>query len=128
MSGSQPERDRRAAERQVVAYRLDVSAPGGATGCLLDLSMGGMRVRFRCELDVAGTKRLTLTLPRWLELGTQLEVDGRFVWTREAKSGFLEVGFAFEELSRKQEGLVRLLIQRLSDALAEDLQAAAAGG
>ena len=120
MSPSAPDHERRGAIRQAVTYRLDVIAPDGNVGCVLDLSLSGMRVRFRREIDVAGTSRLNVAFPRWLELGAGLEVGGRFVWMRSTKDDSTEAGFAFGELSRKELGLIQLLIQRLAEALAED--------
>lgn len=120
MPPSASEHERRALPRQEVSYRLDVIAPGGNAGCLLDLSVSGMRVRFRSEIDVAGTQRLNVAFPRWLELGAGVQVGGRFVWMRTTKDGSIEGGFAFDGLSRKDAGLIQILIQRLAEALAED--------
>lgn len=119
--------ERRSAPRQAVTYRLDVLAPSGNAGCILDLSLSGMRVRFRGEIDVAGTQRLNLAFPRWLELGAGIELAGRFVWMRTTKDDSTEAGFAFDELSRKEAGLIQVLIQRLAEALAEDRPAPMAG-
>jgi hypothetical protein len=112
--------ERRAAPRQAVVYRLDVVAPGGSAGCLLDVSATGMRVRFKSELDLGATQRLRLEFPRWLELGSGLDVAGRFVWVRSTSRGATEAGFAFDGLSRKDESVLLVLIQRLSEALLED--------
>lgn len=112
--------ERRAAPRQVVAYRLDVVATGGTSGCLLDVSSTGMRVRFKRSLDVSPIDRLSIEFPRWLELGGGLELRGRFVWMRSTSGGDTEAGFAFDGLSRKEESVLRVLVQRLADALAED--------
>jgi len=101
-----------------------VAAPGGPTGCLLDVSRSGMRVRFKQELDVAAIEALRIDLPQWLELGRSLEVCGRFVWVRRTDSGATEAGFAFDRLPRKEASVLQVLIQRLSDALAEDAAAA----
>lgn len=121
MSSPSSEHDRRGAARQAVTYRLDVLAPSGSAGCVLDLSLTGLRVRFREELDLAGTQRLKVVFPRWLELGPGVELAGRFVWMRAASQvGTTEAGFAFDALPRKEQGVIQLLIQRLSDALAED--------
>jgi hypothetical protein len=112
--------ERRAAPRQVVAYRLDVVEPGGLHGCLLDVSLTGMRVRFRRAVDVSRIHALSIEFPRWLELGTGIELQGRFVWMRSTAAADTEAGFAFDGLSRKAESLLRVLVQRLADALAED--------
>lgn len=116
--------DRRAAHRQLVAYRLDVTADEGCSGCLLDLSTTGMRVRFKAGLDLGSTRHLRLDFPRWLELGAGLELSGRFVWMRTRPDGATEAGFAFDGLSHKEESLLTVLIQRLAEALAEDAAAA----
>jgi len=120
MSSPSSERDRRGAARQMVTYRLDVLTPSGSAGCVLDLSLTGLRVRFRDELDLAGTQRLKVVFPRWLELGPGVDLAGRFVWMRAAQAGTTEAGFAFEGLPRKELGVIQLLIQRLAEALAED--------
>ena len=112
--------DRRIAPRQQVTYRLDVLGSDGCGGCLLDISSSGMRVRFKAGLDVSAIQRLRVEFPRWLELGTGLDLTGRFVWLRTTASGGTEAGFAFDGLSRKEAGLLAVLIQRLGEALAED--------
>lgn len=112
--------DRRIAPRQQVAYRLDVVSPDGNAGCLLDISSTGMRVRFKAGLDVGSTQRLCVVFPRWLELGAGIDLTGRFVWMRNTSSGATEAGFAFDGLSRKEDGVLAVLVQRLSEALAED--------
>jgi PilZ domain-containing protein len=112
--------DRRLSARQLVTYRLDVVSPDGGAGCLLDISGSGMRVRFKAGLDVGSIQRLRIELPRWLELGAGLELVGRFVWMRAMSGGATEAGFAFDGLSRKESGLLGVLIQRLTEALAED--------
>jgi hypothetical protein len=112
--------ERRAAPRLAVTYRLDVQAPAGNGGCVLDLSMSGMRVRFRSELDLAGTERMSIVFPRWLELGPGIEVTGRFAWLRPTRDGSTEAGFAFDRLSQRDTSLIQVLIQRLAEALAED--------
>jgi hypothetical protein len=118
------EAERRAAARYSVAYRLDVSVPDGNAGCLLDISTTGMRVRFRHAFDLATTTRLRIEFPRWLELGSHLEVGGRFVWLRSGPSG-TEAGFAFDGLSRKELSVLQVLIQRLTEAQLEDRPQAA---
>ncbi|HEX6884891.1 MAG TPA: PilZ domain-containing protein [Planctomycetota bacterium] len=120
MSSTPSEHDRRGAARQTVTYRLDVLAPSGSAGCVIDVSQTGLRVRFREELDLAGTQRLKIVFPRWLELGPGLDLPGRFVWMRASPVGTTEAGFAFDALPRKERGLIQVLIQRLAEALAED--------
>jgi hypothetical protein len=117
--------ERRAAERQRVAYRLDVTTGNGHPGCLLDVSTSGLRVRFKHALDVGAVQGLRIDFPRWLELGSGIEVDGRFVWVRATPNGGTEAGFAFAELSRKVEGVLAVLVQRLADAETEDTAEAA---
>lgn len=104
----------------MVAYRLDALTEGGNVGCLLDISLVGMRVRFKQALDMGATHGLSLVFPRWLELGSGIDLAGRFVWVRAGQEGATDAGFAFDKLSRKQEGVLTVLIQRLSDALCED--------
>jgi hypothetical protein len=112
--------ERRAAPRQRVAYRLDALVKDGTVGCLLDVSTSGLRARFKHALDVGAIQSLRIEFPRWLELGAGLDVHGRFVWVRTTPSGATEAGFAFDELSRKVESVLEVLVQRLSEALAED--------
>ena len=119
--------DRRSTPRHTVAYRLDVAAPDGTSGCLLDISGTGMRLRFRGGLDVAGTERMRVDFPRWLELGSGLDVRGRFVWVRADPRGVTEAGFAFDGLGKKELSVVTVLIQRLAEAAAEDQAVATAG-
>lgn len=117
--------DRRAAPRQQVAYRLDVIVPDGVAGCLLDVSLTGIRVRFKHELDLGATQSLRIDFPQWLELGNGLDVRGRFVWVRRTETGATEAGFSFDGLSRKEESVLQVLVQRLSEALSEDRAEAA---
>lgn len=112
--------ERRVAPRQMVVYRLDVLAANDCAGFLLDVSSTGLRARFKHGLDVGATLSLSLEFPRWLELGKSLEVRGRFVWVRTTQNGATEAGFAFDGLSRKSEGILEVLIQRLSEARLED--------
>ncbi len=112
--------ERRAAVRQRVTYRLDVLLGDGRAGCLLDVSTTGLRVRFRPVLDVGPIQSLRIEFPRWLELGAGLDVSGRFVWVRTTPAGATEAGFAFDELSRKVESVLEVLVQRLSEALIDD--------
>jgi len=112
--------ERRVAPRQAVTYRLDVIAPDGCAGFLLDVSTTGLRARFKQGLDVGATVALRIEFPRWLELGKGLDVSGRFVWVRAREGGATEAGFAFDGLSRKSEGVLEVLIQRLCEARNED--------
>lgn len=113
--------ERRTAPRQTVTYRLDVIAEDGRNGCLLDLSQAGMRVRFAQGFDVSGEQTLRIEFPRWLELGRGLDVRGRFAWIRTAERGATEGGFAFTELSRKDQNLLAQLLEQLVEAMTEDL-------
>jgi hypothetical protein len=111
----------RSARRHQVSYRLDVLFADGEAGCLLDLSASGLRVRFKHPLDIEAARSLRLEFPRWLELGTGLDVPGRFVWLRSVPgSGGSEAGFAFDGLTHKDENVLAVLIQRLNEALDED--------
>jgi len=111
--------ERRTAPRQV-AYRLDMSASDGAGGCVLDISTAGMRVRFKRALDVGALTALHIEFPRWLDIGTGLDVRGRFVWVRSTETGGTEAGFAFDDLGRKERSVLHQLIHRLGEALSED--------
>jgi hypothetical protein len=113
--------ERRVAPRQTVTYRLDVIAQDGRNGCLLDLSQSGMRVRFPRGFPVSDEQSLRIEFPRWLELGQGMDVRGRFAWIRTAERGATEGGFAFAELSRKDQSLLIQLLERLGAAMAEDL-------
>jgi len=118
--------ERRVAPRQQATYRLDVLFPDRSAGFLLDVSSSGLRLRFKQGLDVEGTRSLQIVFPRWLELGEGLEVSGRFVWIRASQSGGAEAGFAFDGLTRKDENVLSVLIQRLAAALEEDVGGAGA--
>ncbi len=120
--------ERRSAPRQMVTYRLDVIATDGCAGFLLDVSATGLRARFKQGLDVGATLALRLEFPRWLELGKGLDLSGRFVWVRPGENGATEAGFAFDELSRKSDTVLAVLIQRLSDARLEDEADGASSG
>ena len=111
--------ERRANRRQRVAYRLDVLAGDGNAGCLLDVSSAGLRVRFKRAVDVSTIHSLRIDFPRWLELGTGLDVQGRFVWLRTTPTDATEAGFAFDGLSRKVTSVLEVLVQRLTEAVAE---------
>lgn len=113
--------ERRTVQRQTVTYRLDVISQDGRNGCLLDLSQSGMRVRFPRGFDVSGEQTLRIEFPRWLELGKGLDVRGRFAWIRTAERGATEGGFAFAELPRKDLNLLGQLLERLVEAMSEDL-------
>jgi len=115
-----PTTDRRNAQRQSVAYRLDVLTEKGEVGCLLDLSLSGMRVRFKGEPAVSSASALTLEFPRWLELGESLTLNGRFAWMSRRDKSASEYGFAFDGVGRKEQGVLAVLIQRLAEAQAED--------
>lgn len=112
--------ERRIAPRQTVAYRMDVLTADGRLGCLLDISVSGMRVFFKHGLDVSATQELRLEFPRWLELDSGLSVRGRFVWLRSHPEGGAEAGFSFDELSRKERGSLERLIERLAETVAAD--------
>jgi hypothetical protein len=112
--------ERRFAPRRQVVYRLDVVAPDGRHGCLLDLSDGGMRVRFAAGQDLSDCEKLTIELPRWLGLGRELRVRGRFAWIRTSGAGATESGFAFGSLARRDERLLGEVLEALARAVAED--------
>jgi len=112
--------ERRATPRQVVTYRLDVLAPDGGVGFLLDVSATGLRARFKNGIDVGAIHSLHIEFPRWLELGKGLDLSGRFVWVRAAEGGATEAGFSFDGLSRKSESVLEVLIERLCEARLED--------
>jgi hypothetical protein len=104
-----------------VAYRLDILTNEGEVGCLLDLSLTGMRLRFKGEPDLAGVSALTIEFPRWLELGEGVTLGGRFAWMSKRDKGAVEYGFAFDGLGRKEQDVLAVLIQRLAEAQVEDL-------
>ena len=112
--------ERRAVPRQPVTYRLDVVAEDGCAGYLLDVSVTGLRARFKQGLDLERTRGLRIEFPRWLELGKGVDLGGRFVWVRVSETGATEVGFAFDALSRKDRSVLEVLVQRLSEARIED--------
>ncbi|MEM7310746.1 MAG: PilZ domain-containing protein [Planctomycetota bacterium] len=112
--------ERRRTARDRAFYRLDVlNKRGKLVGCMADISPGGMRVRHIADDDLLAVERLTIELPRWMGLGRELPVAGRFVWYRESGGGS-EGGFAFNGLSRKSNELVARLIEQISLAARED--------
>ncbi|MCZ6599110.1 MAG: PilZ domain-containing protein [Planctomycetota bacterium] len=120
MTGSLHTRDRRAAPRTKVTYRMDVIEPeGDLLGCILDLSAAGMRMKCFGNVDLQSTDRLKIRFPMWVGLGPGIEVQGRFVWSKTVPSGY-EGGFAFHRRSRKQTALLEELIATLARAAEED--------
>ena len=114
--------DRRSTERTVVSYRLDAwDERDGFLGCILDISAYGVRVLMLEDAQVENVKAVRLDLPRWLDMGSSLELKGRFVWCRtKRESGATEAGFSFDPVSRAQQRKLKELVKKLS-AVAESI-------
>ena len=111
-----PSSDRRKTARGRAFYRLDVlDKRGEPFGCMTDISAGGMRVTHITAEDLVSVARLHLELPRWMGLGRELVLKGRFVWYRETERG-TEGGFAFHGPSRSAEATIERLIKVIAQA------------
>ena len=113
--------ERRVNPRRRVAYRMDVTGKDGELlACLIDVSLGGMRVRWLAPLDVADVTMLRIEFPQWLGMGEGLSVKGRFVWCKPLEGGKAEAGFAFFEPGKKQLATLESLIDKIATAAEED--------
>ncbi len=114
---------RRQGTRRPVVYRLDVSETSGRdVGFLLDISTGGMKIRCYADVDVPALQKLRLIFPKWLGLGTHVDVVGRIAWRKPYGDSQVEGGFAFDGLSADAVAKLEELIMRLSEAAIEDGQ------
>ena len=113
--------ERRKTPRQRVHYRMDVSDPNGEFfGCLLDVSSSGMRVLTSEDVNVLNVTKLKIELPRWLELGETIRIEGRFVWCKAKSRGKMEAGFSFDGLRESEQDKLDQLVDRVSQAAEED--------
>jgi len=113
--------ERRKRNRERVHYRMDVLDGAGAFfGCLLDVSTSGMRVLCSEEVDVLKVTSLHIHLPKWLELGPEIRVQGRFVWCKAQSRQRVEGGFSFEGVHEHECTLLEHLLDRLATAAAAD--------
>jgi len=113
--------ERRKQKRQRVHYRMDVLDGSGAFfGCLLDVSTAGMRVLCSDEVDVLKVTSLRIHLPKWLELGSEIRLQGRFVWCKAQSRQRVEGGFSFESVPERESTLLEQLVDRLAAAAAAD--------
>ncbi len=114
--------ERRSTPRSQVRYRMDVTCgPGKLLGCIVDLSLGGMRVRCTPGADLAAVNRVRIEFPRWVGLGEGLSLRGRFAWRKPAdQNGWFEAGFAVQEPSKQERSTIESLIGRLEQAARED--------
>ncbi len=113
--------ERRTLTRQRVHYRMDVSGTSNAFfGCLLDISASGMRVLCSEEVDVLNVNKLSVRLPKWLELGDEIRVQGRFVWCKAQARQRVEGGFSFDALAEGERVLLEQLVDKLTIAAMED--------
>ena len=116
-----PEGDRRKIVRHRVHYRMDVSNPAGEFfGCLLDVSSSGMRVQTSEDVDVLNVTKLHIELPRWLELGETIRIQGRFVWCKGKARGKMEAGFSFDGLREGEQDKLDNLVDRITQAAEDD--------
>lgn len=113
--------DRRSVVRNHIPYRMDVSDGDGApVGYLVDISSEGMRVRFRQGLDAGRVERLRIQIPRWMALGEELLVGGRFLWCKPFGIGTTEGGFVFEGLDGNTLTTIDALVETVQRAERED--------
>ena len=113
--------ERRINPRRRVVYRMDVTGKDGELlGCLIDISLGGMRVRWLASVDVADVTKLRIDFPQWLGMGAGLSVKGRFVWCKPVEGGRAEAGFAFVEPGKKRLAMLESLIDKIATAAEED--------
>jgi hypothetical protein len=113
--------DQRQESRRTVLYRLDVlDVHGAPLGFLIDLTSAGMRVRCTVDSDLTEVARLRIEFPRWMELGTGLTVEGRFVWTKELPGGRPEGGFVFAKLGAEGTAVLDSLMDKVAEAALED--------
>jgi hypothetical protein len=112
--------ERRADPRVRVCYRLDVFAGERWIGYLCNLSLSGLRVMCRTQVDLTTLDRLRIALPRWLEMGDELELRCRSAWWRPARDDGIEAGFAVESPTRRVRNRLQMLLARLVEASTED--------
>ena len=113
--------ERRKLTRQRVYYRMDVlDGSGTFFGCMLDVSASGMRVLCSEEIDVLNVTKLRIHLPKWLDLGEEIRVQGRFVWCKAQSRQKVEGGFSFDELHDRERSLLEHLVERLATAALDD--------
>ena len=113
--------DRRALARQRVRYRMDVlDASGAFFGCMLDVSHSGMRILCAEEIDALTVTKLRIQLPKWLALGDEICVQGRFVWCKAQSRQRVEGGFAFDGLKACDYALLEKLVEALAVAAQHD--------
>ncbi len=115
--------EKRRAPRRPVLYRLDVTdASDRLVGYLVDISLGGMRVRCTAGTNVNEANHLRVVLPRWMDLGETLDFSGRFAWCKPADDERVEGGFVFDGLSDRDRSALDAFIERIADAAVEDSQ------
>ncbi len=113
--------ERRAEDRSRIPYRMDVSdGLGSAAGYLVDISVDGMRVRFRQGLDMGRLEEVQVHFPRWMELGSGVHLTGRFIWCKPFGIGITEGGFVFEELDEETIDKIEALMDVIRRAERED--------
>lgn len=113
--------ERRGGQRSPVIYRLDITdVSNQQIGYLKDLTVTGMRVRCNPGVDMAEINSLVLLFPKWMGIGEQLKVTGRFVWTKPVNEGRTEGGFLFESLRAVQLEALESVIDSVIKAATED--------
>lgn len=113
--------ERRDTARQRMQYRMDVlDAKKSYFGCLLDISVTGMRVVCSEDVNILNLTKLRIELPRWLDLGDEICVEGRFVWCKATTRQRVEGGFSFDNLSDNDARVLRTLVEKLWVAAMED--------
>lgn len=120
-------RDRRQSPRVQTTYRMDVCDDAGrAVGCLLDVSLGGLRLFCDDRIDLGGTSELEIRFARWLQLGEGMSLPGRFVWMRPTGRGTaMEAGFLFDKLNRNRTKALTRFIDAITEAAEYDRRSAA---
>ncbi len=115
--------EQRRAFRRPVLYRLDVTDESNElVGYLVDISLGGMRVRCVPGLEVKDVRQLRIVLPRWMEMFEFLPVPGRFAWCKPFGERRSEGGFVFGDLTGERVARLETLIDKIADAATEDLE------
>ena len=104
-----------------IHYRMDVlDKKGTFFGCILDVSLGGMRISCSTEKDIVDAEKLRIVVPRWVSIEREIDIRGRFIWYRQEGSGKIEAGFRFDSLRERDRRSLEKLLERLSVAISED--------
>jgi len=90
-------------------------------GCLVDLSVDGVKIESETEIDIDLLYHFRMKLPEEVRGTSSIQFEARSKWCEQVEnSSCFETGFVFEEISRDDLDVVEVLLADPSFKYAEE--------